>query len=161
MKPSRTKLPFPRKKGDPADLDWILSNCVEAPHDVLPTPCYIWQGCISYDGYPLAAGAGLPERRVHRLSFHLAHHALREGDEVDHLCHNPSCVNPAHLERVTGKENCQRKRNYLGAEPCPKCGSKVEVRKNKRHCVPCRNAGYRRKYERMKSKKKQLTLELR
>lgn len=31
-----------------------------------------------------------------------------EGLELDHLCGVPGCVNPDHLEAVTGKENVQR-----------------------------------------------------
>lgn len=32
--------------------------------------------------------------------------------EIDHLCNNTMCVNPAHLEAVTHIENMKRRRNY-------------------------------------------------
>ena len=42
---------------------------------------------------------------------------------VDHRCHNPLCVNPAHLHVVTNQENTE---NRLGPNPsksdCPRSG---------------------------------------
>jgi hypothetical protein len=34
---------------------------------------------------------------------------IPEGHEVDHLCRNPSCINPGHFELVTKNENIRRK----------------------------------------------------
>lgn len=31
------------------------------------------------------------------------------GLEVDHLCRNPTCISPGHLEEVTPKENTRRR----------------------------------------------------
>lgn len=158
---AKTKMPNPRDRGAPADMDWVISNCLEQPHDALPQPCLLWLGSLSYDGYPLAGGEGLPERRVHRLTYHMTYGSIPAGKAVDHLCHNPACVNPAHLELVDDTENNRRKRSYLGSKPCTKCGSKVEVRRGKRHCVPCSNRRFKLKYERKKQKNRQLTLEMR
>jgi hypothetical protein len=33
---------------------------------------------------------------------------IEDGHEIDHLCRNPRCVNPDHLEPVTKDENRQR-----------------------------------------------------
>ena len=36
--------------------------------------------------------------------------SVSKGLELDHLCKNPRCVNPAHLEPVSHKENVRRGR---------------------------------------------------
>lgn len=65
--------------------------------------CWNWQKAIRDDGYGRALG-----EMAHRLSY-LAHVGpIGKGLDIDHLCRNRSCVNPAHLEPVTRKENLRR-----------------------------------------------------
>ena len=45
---------------------------------------------------------------AHRFAYELFVGPIPEGYTIDHLCENPSCVNPAHLEAVTMKENLHR-----------------------------------------------------
>lgn len=42
---------------------------------------------------------------AHHISLSLVGREIPEGLEVDHLCRNPSCVRPDHLEIVTRREN--------------------------------------------------------
>lgn len=42
---------------------------------------------------------------VHRLTFTAAHGYVPARLQIDHLCRNRSCCNPAHLEAVTSREN--------------------------------------------------------
>jgi hypothetical protein len=44
---------------------------------------------------------------AHRFSWELANGVIPDGMEVDHICFNMGCVNPAHLRLVTRAENCQ------------------------------------------------------
>lgn len=46
------------------------------------------------------------------VSFEAFCGQIAEGLELDHLCFNPSCVNPDHLEAVTHKENLRRRRPF-------------------------------------------------
>ncbi|MEM9426643.1 MAG: HNH endonuclease [Pseudomonadota bacterium] len=39
----------------------------------------------------------------------LAFGFLHSRRQVDHTCRNRLCVNPAHLELVTHKQNCRRR----------------------------------------------------
>jgi hypothetical protein len=61
-----------------------------------------------------AMGYGKPIRdgkRVltsHRAAYELLHGAIPVGMEIDHLCANRACGNPAHLEPVSHAENCRR-----------------------------------------------------
>ena len=67
--------------------------------------CWAWTACRDGDGYG-RFGMGRKDRprvqRAHRYAFKLAYLSL------DHLCRNPSCVRPDHLEPVTVRENILR-----------------------------------------------------
>jgi hypothetical protein len=72
--------------------------------------CWEWTGSLMTDGYGQKCHGG---RYVaaHRLVYEALVGPVPEGLELDHLCGNPSCVNPDHLEPVTHQENMRRGRN--------------------------------------------------
>lgn len=43
--------------------------------------------------------------RAHRVSYSLVHGDIPKGAHIDHICHNPACVNPDHLRLTTAKQN--------------------------------------------------------
>ncbi len=45
---------------------------------------------------------------AHRIAFEFKHGKIPVGLQIDHLCRNRSCVNPAHMETVTSRENVLR-----------------------------------------------------
>ncbi len=49
---------------------------------------------------------------LHRLAFEAWNGGIPEGMEVDHLCCDPKCVNPEHLEAVTHGENIRRSKEW-------------------------------------------------
>src|SRR6266850_8435097 len=74
--------------------------------------CWLWQGAKHPKGYgsfhagPKQHGAG-----AHRVAWELCRGPIPEGLTIDHLCKVKHCVNPAHLEPVTARENTLRSDN--------------------------------------------------
>jgi hypothetical protein len=69
--------------------------------------CWIWQGGRA-DGRSGQVRIGKQRWLAHRY-FYTAHVGpIPDGLTVHHLCRNPMCVNPAHLEVVLMEENLRR-----------------------------------------------------
>ena len=69
--------------------------------------CLIWVGRIDRGGYGALKING-KYMKAHRASYVLAHGMIPEGLVIDHLCRVRACINPDHLEAVTGLENTRR-----------------------------------------------------
>lgn len=70
--------------------------------------CWLWMGSRTSSGY---GRWWISERRwvrAHRVAYELAKGPIPSGLEIDHLCRVRHCVNPAHLEAVSHKENVLR-----------------------------------------------------
>lgn len=71
--------------------------------------CWPWLGAVSGTGYGSFSVRLAPGRRrsvvAHRLVYEVLVGPVPPELEIDHLCRNRSCVNPAHLEPVTASEN--------------------------------------------------------
>lgn len=70
------------------------------------TGCWEWVG-TKCNGYGQIAVDGTV-KRAHRVVYEAENGPIGDGLVIDHLCRNPGCVNPAHLEPVTMKENVLR-----------------------------------------------------
>lgn len=69
--------------------------------------------CWEWTAGKLPAGYGrfkMPNREAlaHRVAYELLVGPIPAGLHIDHLCRNPSCVRPEHLEPVTPAENVRR-----------------------------------------------------
>lgn len=113
---------------------WQKVDCREADE------CWEWKAAKYTNGYGIIRD-GSKIRSAHRLSYALAHGEIPEGLVIDHLCLNKGCVNPAHLEAVTHRENTLRYTQTITA--CPKGHEYDEAntyidRNGARVCRKCR-----------------------
>lgn len=71
------------------------------------TGCWLWIAGKDWDGYGMFwwAGATL---RAQRVAYEALVGPIPEGLQLDHVCRVRACVNPAHLEEVTGQINTLR-----------------------------------------------------
>jgi hypothetical protein len=74
--------------------------------------CWIWQRALDRSGYG-GFRAGDRIYRAHRYGYELMVGPIPEGLQIDHLCRVRACVNPAHLEPVTSRENSLRGDTFL------------------------------------------------
>lgn len=93
---------MPGKKYAPTDIK-ILANVAKDA----ATGCWNWMRAKDRDGYGSTCVNG---KRVssHRAAYEVFVGPIPQGLFLDHLCRNPSCCNPAHLEPVTNRENLMR-----------------------------------------------------
>lgn len=69
--------------------------------------CWVWQGYKCNWGYGRIKVHG-QILVVHRVAYEEFIGPIAENLEIDHLCRNRMCINPAHLEPVAHKVNIQR-----------------------------------------------------
>jgi len=108
--------------------------------------CWIWTGGKFRHGYGMFTLHPHHSVSAHRWSYEQWHGTIPAGLVIDHLCRNPPCVNPAHLEAVTQQTNVLR-----GAGPSAKNARKTHCKRGhkyipettlitstgERRCRPC------------------------
>ena len=68
--------------------------------------CWRWLGYVAPDGYgKLRATTG--NYAAHRLVYEALRGGIPDGMVLDHICHNPACVNPDHLRPVSIRLNVE------------------------------------------------------
>jgi hypothetical protein len=127
-----------RKTRDPSERFWAKVRKTDG--------CWEWLGA-THDGYgAFESGSRRSTRRMviaHRWSYEAVVGPIPEGLHLDHLCRVRSCVNPAHLEPVTQRENTERAVESRHGARCahPRTPETLYVRPNGwRECRLCRRA---------------------
>lgn len=125
--------------------------------------------CWEWTGYRMPSGHGMltlynKGYLAHRVAWEHLVGPIPEGMQLDHLCRNPRCVNPDHLEPVTQQENIRRGAAGIKSgwqqkskTHCPQghkyAGENLFIRKRNgsRECRACMRARDRARRLRMKA----------
>jgi hypothetical protein len=98
-------------RGEP--LRYLLGHRNRLSHEPFiidpASGCWVWQRGRDHDGYGRVSANGRTVR-AHRMMYERIRGPIPVGAELDHLCRNPSCVNPDHLEPVSTAVNVRRGR---------------------------------------------------
>lgn len=110
------------------DLEKFPPNVASRIEPVPPSTCWVWTGACTNGGYGTTSVLGRGWM-VHRLVYTTLVGPIPAGLTLDHLCRARSCVNPAHLEPVSQRENNLRGDTIAARNAartvCPKCGAKL------------------------------------
>lgn len=138
-----------RRKRTPAE-DRFWPKVIE---DV-DTGCWNWTGTRNGGGYgSFTAIYGESPVCAHRFAYQYVVGVIPVGLQIDHLCRNRGCVNPAHLEPVTARENSFRARKTHCSAGHPfDTDNTYERRDGKRGCKECMRAAHRSWHRRRKER---------
>jgi hypothetical protein len=126
----------------------LPARFVQRVHFEPNTGCWLWTGRAEVGGYGRIWYQNR-NRLVHRVSYEWERGPIPDGLTIDHLCRQPSCVNPDHMEPVSIGVNVRRGRvgeNNRVKTHCPQghpyAGTNLAFRSNRygRKCRTCENA---------------------
>lgn len=120
--------------------------------------CWVWTNSKSGSGYG-EISVNNKVYSAHCFIYEYYYGSLNPKLEIDHLCRNPACVNPIHLEEVTHQENALRGISpaALNAKKthCPKgheyTSENTSVSEGRR-CLKCNRIRCRNNYQKRKMK---------
>jgi hypothetical protein len=109
------------EKNKLAKTRWCSRACRAAPDYRINknglNGCWLWTG--TNDG---GAGYGrINGKKTHNVVYEREVGPIPQGLELDHLCRNPACCNPKHLEPVTRKVNVERQPRVILARAAKTC----------------------------------------
>lgn len=128
--------------------------------------CWCWIASQNKSGYALLRWNG-STRRAHRVVYQLLVGEIPAGLQLDHLCRVRHCVNPAHLEPVTQRENLLRgdtiPAKHATKTHCPKghplAGDNLvcwRLQRGQRDCLTCHREYQRERQRAYRARKRAL-----
>lgn len=128
------------------------------------TGCWEWIANRNPGGYGImhvgSRSTGRGMRFAHRVVYEMFVEPIPEGLEIDHLCRNRACCNPAHLEPVTNRENQRRAPNSpMNRTHCPSGHPYDEANTywydGRRYCKACNREQVKKRNERRRQQRTQ------
>lgn len=115
--------------------------------------CWWWSKAHDKDGYACFSNKTNPKSNTHRaqrIAYELFVGEIPPGLVTDHICRNRGCVNPRHLEPVTGKINTNRGINANSRKTHCKFGHPFDEKNTRingiqRQCRACNNIREKKK----------------
>ncbi len=141
----------PRHDGFIASVAERISDRFWSKVDRSGDGCWQWRGYVAPNGYGQFIAHSDEKSKVrrtlwaHRAAFVLMRGPIGDDLYLDHLCRNRGCVNPAHLEPVSARENLLRGRTKAAANAAKThcdhghelSGTNLYVWRGKRACKAC------------------------
>ena len=127
------------KRIDPRIRFWLKVDCFTE------SGCWEWRAGRGTGGYGKfnTGGNRGPHVSAHRFAYEQLVGPVPKGLVLDHLCRNRICVNPAHLEPVTDRENVLRGVGITAVNAakthCPYGHEYDVVWRGRRTCKTCHN----------------------
>lgn len=119
--------------------------------------CWLWTGATNRAGYGEFQD-GVQQMLAHRLIYEWVVGPISRGLVLDHLCREPRCVNPSHLEAVSDRENIlrgigatalnARKTNCVRGHPLDEENTYLRAKDGSRHCRTCHREAERLRRQR-------------
>lgn len=118
--------------------------------------CLIWIGHINKGGYGRFRNGNQKQVGAHCFVGETAQGPIPNGLQIDHLCRNPACVEPKHLEAVTCRTNLMRGFGFAGINArkthCPKGHPYDKIYQCGRSCAECKRIASQKYYKENRDK---------
>lgn len=146
-----TKASFDRSGGTPIERWWSKVDREGVGG------CWLWIGGLDRHGYgqfDVITDGLHKNHRAHRWGYQQLVRELDDTETLDHLCRVHACVNPAHLDPVTHRENVLRGESPFAVHArktqCPR-GHPYDTVDNRggRACSECNRQRCRERYRRV------------
>lgn len=134
----------------PKDIQRFWSKVDKTAGNGPDGDCWLWKDVPAGNGYGYLGVGGRRGRKIqaHQIAYEIAHGPIPVGLQPDHKCRIRRCVNPFHLEAVTGRENTLRGNApsaiHARATQCPHghlydAKNTIRRKNGRRECRACKS----------------------